>query len=62
MCSSKCFAKPQKMSLLDILTERTNLVKASEKLNSQYEITTVKLDEKEFEILKDDLNALRKLI
>lgn len=62
MCSSKCFAKPQKMSLLDILTERTSLVKASEKLNSQYEITTVKLDEKEFEILKDDLNALRKLI
>lgn len=50
------------MSLLDILTERVNLVKASEKLNSQYEVTTVKLDEKEFEILKDDLNALRKLI
>lgn len=54
MCSSKCFAKPEKMSLLDILKMRGDFAKSKEKdvESVRFENEIVNISSQDYDLLK----------
>lgn len=54
MCNSKCFAKPEKVSLLDILKMRGEKTKG--------EKVKVKISEEEFDLPKEDFELLKQVL
>lgn len=56
MCNSKCFAKPEKMKLLDILKMRGDFARSKGK-----ETTQVKLKDESFDLANQDIELLREI-